>query len=301
MVRSMDEKQYKNLKKQLPYFVGSIFHPPIRRKEHFAVANYLILDLDYLEAANLSIETLMDDLKKLPQVALLFKSPSGDGLKVVFQLKTPCSDAALFSAFYKLFAHRFAKKNELQAVIDYKTSDVTRACFLSYDADAYFNPDCQKIDIQAFIPDLNFGAAEKDLKEVDTIIRKNQTQQLKKKTETLADNTFQKIKDKLNPSFRNKQKKTYYIPPQVESIIAHLTEQLVNFELQLVDTQPISYGRKIKIANEGVWAELNIFYGKKGFKVVPTTKTGSNAELASIAAQVVTQIIATFPTSSTKA
>ena len=97
MVRSMDEKQYKNLKKQLPYFVGSIFHPPIRRKEHFAVANYLILDLDYLEAANLSIETLMDDLKKLPQVALLFKSPSGDGLKVVFQLKTPCSDAASVS------------------------------------------------------------------------------------------------------------------------------------------------------------------------------------------------------------
>lgn len=293
MVRSMDEKQYKELKKQLPYFVCGIFQPPIRRKEHFALTHYFILDIDHLERANLSVETTMENLQQTPNVALLFKSPSGDGLKVLFRLTEPCSDQSLFSAFYKLFASRFAEKNGLQEVIDYRTSDVTRACFLSFDANAYFNPNSEPIDMALFIPDLDFAAAEKDLKAANTLVKKAQVAQNQQDRQQMDDEVLQKIKAKLHPKYNKPKKKNYFVPPQIDKALAEISDQLQTFDLQLIETQPISYGRKMKIANAGIWAELNIFYGKKGFKVVKTTKTGSNATLADLATQVIDQILAT--------
>ena len=296
LVRSMDEKEYKNLKKQLPYFVCGIFHPPIRRKEHFAQASYFILDIDHLETAKLSIETVRGNLAQLPEVTLLFKSPSGDGLKVLFQLKEACSDAALFSAFYKLFARRFAEKNGLSQVLDYRTSDVTRACFLSYDPDAYYNPDSNPIDLKQYIPELNFGAVEKELKEVERLVKNKQLAQQKPLSNELATEVLQKIKGKLNPNYRKPKSKQYFVPPQVDSAIESIGAELADFNLQIVETHPISYGRKVKLASEGLWAEINIFYGKKGFKVIKTTKTGSHAQLGELAVQAIVQILATLST-----
>ena len=41
-------------------------------------------------------------------------------------------------------------------MIDYRTSDVTRACFFSYDAEAYFNPEATTVHLQAYVKNLNF-------------------------------------------------------------------------------------------------------------------------------------------------
>ncbi len=300
MVRSIDENQYKNLKKQLPYFVCGIFHPPIRRKEHFAQAQYFILDIDHLEVAKQAIDTVKANLTQLPSVTLLFKSPSGDGLKVLFRLKEPCRDQALFSAFYKLFARQFAENNGLQEVLDYRTSDVTRACFLSYDSAAYYNPDSEVIDLQQYIPDLDFTAAEKDLKAADAFVKKAQIAAQYPQTNELASEVFQKIKAKLNPNYRQPKQKQYFVPPQVDKAIENLNEVISEFNLQIVETKPISYGRKIKLASAGLWAELNIFYGKNGYKIIKTTKTGSNGELGDLSVQVITQILATLPTNTAK-
>lgn len=49
--------------------------------------------------------------------------------------------------------------------------------------------------------------------------------------------------------------------------------------VNLEKTEPISYGRRIRVSADNHWAELNVFYGKKGATVVKTTKTGSNPEL----------------------
>lgn len=294
LVRSIDEKEYKKLKKQLPYFVCGIFHPPIRRKEHFAQAQYFILDIDHLETANLSIDVLKENLKQLPQVTLLFKSPSGDGLKVLFQLTETCSDQALFSAFYKLFAQQFAEKNGLTQVLDYRTSDVTRACFLSYDPDAYFNSDSQPIDMRQYIPELNFERIEKDLKAVETLVKKTQLSQQKAPSNELATEVLQKIKSKLNPNYRKRQPKQHFVPPQVDEAIENMGANLADFNLQIIETHPISYGRKVKLASDGLWAEVNIFYGKKGYKVIPTTKTGSHRQLAELAVQAIHQILSSL-------
>ena len=39
------------------------------------------------------------------------------------------------------------------------------------------------------------------------------------------------------------------------------------------------------------WCELNLFYGKRGYSIVQTTKSGRNAELAELTAQVLEQLL----------
>ena len=45
----------------------------------------------------------------------------------------------LYSLFYKKFVKSFSEQYDLQQVVDAKTSDVSRACFLSHDKDAFYN------------------------------------------------------------------------------------------------------------------------------------------------------------------
>jgi hypothetical protein len=294
MVRSLDEQQYRHLKKQLPYFVCGIFHPAIRRREHFATIESFVLDLDHLEEAGLSMEVLREKLAQIPEVLMLFASPSLDGIKVLFRLSEPCSDMALFSSFYKLFAQRFAEKHGLERVIDYKTSDVTRACFMSVDEQAYLNMEAESVQLQGFIPDLNFDQAEKDIKQAEAFLKKAQTAEMKKENKDLGAEALLKIKQRLNPHYRQPREKQYHVPTQIDKALPTLNEALGEFEMKILESQPINYGRKIKVVCQELWAELNIFYGKKGFRVVKTTKSGSNLELATLAAQAVDQILSTL-------
>ena len=295
MVRAMDERQYRELKKQLPYFVCGVFHPPIRRTAHFARILYFVLDLDHLESADLDRLTVASRLREIPEVMLFFTSPSADGLKVMFRLQEPCSDSALFSAFYKIFAQRFAEKHGLQQVIDYKTSDVTRACFLSYDPAAYYNQHAKPVDLQVFVPNLSFDAAEKDLKAAEDFLKNQSTSAVKKNTDNLDEALLLKIKQKLNPHYRQPRAKNHFVPAQISDALPVLMEELAALGLQIVETQPINYGKKIKIVGEQLWAELNIFYGKKGFRVINTGKSGSSEQLAILASQAVEQILSTLP------
>ena len=290
MVRSLDEKQYRELKKQLPYFVCGLFHPPVRRRENFASIEYFMLDLDHLAEAKLERQMLQERMKEAPEVVLCFTSPSADGLKLMFRLSEPCRDSALFSAFYKLFARRFAEKWGLLEAMDMQTSDVTRACFLSVDPDAFYQPEAQPVEIQGFIPELDFGKAEKDIREAEKVIKAQRAED-KKAMEGPADDILQRIKQKLNPSARPPKEKQYFVPEQVDQAMGLVSEKLVEFEMQIIETRPISYGRQLKVKAGPHWAEINIFYGKRGFRVVHTTKTGSHAALAELVSGLVSDIL----------
>lgn len=291
MVKSLDEKKYRDLKKQLPYFVCGRFHPAVRRKENFASIEYFMLDLDHLEAARLDRPALLNRLREeAEEVVMGFSSPGADGLKLMFRLSEPCRDAALFSAFYKVFARRFAEQRGLMEAMDFQTSDVTRACFISVDDDAFFNPLARPVVMEHFIRDLDYGKAAGDIREAERIIREQ-----KKSDAPSAGpdaDVLLRIKQKLNPGYRAPRQKEYYVPPEVDGVLAELNEKLAAFEMQITETGPISYGRKLKIQAEQYWAEINIFYGKQGFRVVQTTRSGSNASLAELAARVISEILA---------
>lgn len=163
-VKSFSPDKYRLLKKDLPYFVCGIFHPKIRRREHFVSIRCFLLDLDYLTGAEINKEHLVDKLKSVPEVKMLFTSPSNDGLKIMFVLEDVCTDSALFSTFYKIFAARFAQNHDLIDVVDIKTSDVTRACFMSYDPHAYFSDTAVTIKMDSYLHSEDFDAAQKELK-----------------------------------------------------------------------------------------------------------------------------------------
>lgn len=290
-LKTLDEKQYRELKKQLPYFVCGIFHPAVRRGENFASIEHFIIDLDHLEKAGLDKTLLMDQLRDDPEVIFFFTSPGGDGLKVMFNLEQPCRDAALFSAFYKLFARQFAEKYGLLEAIDLRTSDVTRACFVSHDPDAWYHPEARPVHIEDYITALDFDKTEKALKETEGILKGLDTEWATGEKQELDNEVLQQIKIKLNPQFRDPRKKEYVIPPEVDEALPLLKEKLSDYQIEIEETRPISYGRKVRVKAGVLYAEIDIFFGKRGFQVVKTTKSGSNPELAELAAQAITEIL----------
>lgn len=291
-VKAFSPDKYRMLKKDLPYFVCGAFSPKIRRREHFLSINCFLLDLDYLTGAEVNKSLLFDKLKKIPEVKMMFTSPSGDGLKIMFLLKEKCVDSSLFSTFYKIFAARFAEKYNLQDVTDIKTSDVTRACFMSYDPDAYWCENAVSIDMNTYLNINDFGAAEQEIKRID---KQEKTLQTPKTDTVPSADVLTKIKQKLNPSTKIQKDKRVYVPPEVEKAMDLLNQKLADFNMGIVETTPINYGRKVKIKAEQLWAEINIFYGKKGYSIVRTTKSGSNEELAVLATRVIEELLFSQP------
>jgi len=95
-----------------------------------------MIDLDHFDRSELDLPATAERLRADDRVLMGFISPGGDGLKLMFQLEEPCFDSGIYSLFYKAFVQHFAREHQLEAVIDLRTHDVTRACFLSIDPGA---------------------------------------------------------------------------------------------------------------------------------------------------------------------
>ena len=289
---AIDERQYRELKKQLPYFVCGIFQPPVRRKENFALIRYFILDLDHLSAAGADPGAVREALKGDPRVVLCFASPGGDGLKVLFRLEEDCRDAAQFSAFYKVFARRFGEQQGLLGAIDLQTHDVTRACFLSVDTDAFFNPLPEPVRMGDYLKNLDFEDAVADIRESEQVLRTHAPQRpAVPESPAMDQDILQRIKLRLNPAARTRVPKEHYVPPALDAAMPLLRERLAEWEMEIRSAEPIQYGRKVQVYAGQHFAEINLFHGARGFSVVKTTKRGSSPELADLAARAIQEIL----------
>ena len=290
-IATIDNKQYTQLKKQLPYFVCGIFNPPIRKKEHFAAIEFFMLDLDHLQENDLDKNALLADFANDERVLMAFGSPGGNGLKLMFRLEDKCTDAILYSSFYKVFLLRFAHQYGLESVIDKSTSDVSRACFISVDPDAYFNPSAKTIVLNDYISAYDFEESEKEIRQADKIIKDIQKE---KNSSSVEKDVFDKIRNKLNPKSKKNIQKEIFVPPQISLAIKRLHEKLITYNLQILEERPIHYGKKVKIGVDLFWCEINIFYGRKGYRIVKTTKTGSHPQLADLAKQAIEEVLLDF-------
>lgn len=288
-VASVDLAQYRQLKKGLPYLVCGLFHPAIRRKAHFATIHYFMLDLDHLAEAELTVAEVRERLQGLEEPLLGFVSPGGDGYKILFRLATPCSDAARFHAFYQRFARTFARAHGLENVVDYQTCDVTRACFMSHDPEAFFRPQAVAVNLEDHLrAETPPPAAAAGDGPVPAAARPAARKLVGPDEQTLAH-----IREKLNPGRRKRRpEKTVVQPEEIGAAVDYFREHLAEYALELAANEAISYGRRLRIqAANGSWCELNLFYGKRGFTIVKTTKTGSHAELAELSAQVLRELL----------
>ena len=290
IVYSMDAKAYAQLKRRLPYFVCGQFNPPFRRKENFAYTESFILDFDHLSSKQLSMKTIRDNIVKDEQVMMCFTSPSEDGLKVMFRLKERCYDAGLYSIFYKAFAATFAMRHNLTQVTDSKTSDVARACFISIDPNAYFNPNSIPVDIKAYLdesnPDLLFKIKhEQD--EHDKVIKKSGDEQAPSPKDPDKD-ILTRIRQQLNPKAQLPiEQNPAYVPERLNEIIAELKLFIEETGLQVTESMNIQYAKKIRARLGQKEAEVNLFYGKRGFSVVISPRLGTNEELNELLADLI--------------
>lgn len=161
---------------------------------------------------------------------------------------------------------------------------------MSVDANAWYRALAHPVSLETYVNPQDYRETEKVLKTAEKQLKELTT------TKTTADanppdDVLQRIKQRLNPNARQPRQKNYFVPQEVDHAMGSLQEKLAEYEMQIVETLPIHYGKKVKVKAGNYWAEINIFYGKRGFSVVKTTKTGSNSELADLAATVIGNVL----------
>jgi hypothetical protein len=287
-VLSIDTNKYRQMKTQLPYVVAARFNPSFRKTNHFGSTDYFIVDIDHLSDKEIDYVQLFGKLKEDKRVALCFGSPSGDGIKVIFKFTETVYDPAKYAVFYKVFVQDFAQQYNIHQVVDKVTSDVARACFVSFDPNVFFNdkPVCVKI--------ADFIDFENQLQLHELLSMQKETekeQQLSTKPanekQELPEDILQQIKDRLNPRLKEKREKKIFVPNELDYILPAIVKLLAGYQIEVDEIKNIHYGKQFKIKMKHLWGELNLFYGKRGFTIVKSTKSGSNEQLTDIAHDVV--------------
>lgn len=293
VVRNLNPKQYAVLKRNLPYVVCAMFNPQFRKKENFAYTEYFVLDLDHLSDKGVDMEHLRKQVQSDSRVALCFVSPSEDGLKLFFRLSERCYDAGVFSLFYKLFAQQFARQYGIDQVLDARTCDVARACFVSVDPQAYLNAFADGVDLKAFVD----TESSFDFFELERSVKRQQQQKEEESAQPVAepeskvdvgDDVLANIKAILNPDSRPKTPKPpAYVPPELENQMEGLVGFIKDTGTEVVEIVSIQYGKKIRTKVGDKLAETNVFYGKRGYSVVVSPRTGTNPELNQLVSQLI--------------
>lgn len=283
-IKVLDPGQYRKLKTQLPYVVCAKFHPKTRKKEHFLHTERFIVDIDHLSGHGIDGGQITSLLQNDPRVELLFQSPGGDGLKVLFKIEKPLADPAYYAAFYKAFCLDLDRKYQLGAALDHRTYDVSRCCFVSHDPDAYYNAQAEPIDPQEHsnMEDLlQLDGINREIKEREKQHREEKKEELGTvpQRQVLPDEVVGRIKEKMGMGVRKAPEKRHVQPEELADVMIEVEQLAESVGIDSVIHSPISYGRKVRFQSGKRYAEINIFTGKKGVSVVGTTKTGSDSEL----------------------
>lgn len=284
-IRAMDPAQYRRMKTTLPYVVCAQFHPKVRRKENFLYADRFLIDIDHISENGIEINHLREKLKQDKRVELLFTSPSGDGLKVLFKIDPKVTDPAYYALFYKGFCLQFNQDYQLGPALDHKTHDVSRCCFVSFDPMSYYNPKAIALQPEAFVQKDSFiemEQIEKKAKEIEKlhkeVIKEIQREEKINIGQELPEEILAFIKEKTGQKVKKPVEKNFEQPEELDWVMNQLKNYLTEINATIEQVRPIAYGRQVKVASGKIWAEVNVFFGKRGVSVVGTTKTGSHKE-----------------------
>ncbi len=279
----ISKQAYDSLKKQLPYFCCSEFVCNLRNTQNFRSISHFTIDLDGLKMNAEDFTALRKRLCEDEEVLMGFVTPSGVGFKLLFRLAEPVTDTKMFTDFYKSFAMQVASKYDIQQYVDFKTCDVTRVSFLSADPEAYFNADARAVLHTDYVGDV-------DLFRDDA----NDNYEVKKREDedkNLTANQYKKILEKLNPQAAKPSKPAPIVPEILSEIVAPITDKAAELDLNIKEVIDIQYGKKFVFVHDFHTAEVNVFYGRKGFSVVKTPKTKCDPDLTEVAFQLINHVL----------
>jgi hypothetical protein len=129
-----DPKQARQFKSQ--NFDYCTFSGTFTTRSDKALINHsglLCIDFDHLTNIEALFTTLLND--DYFDTQLLFLSPSGTGLKWIIPIDTT---TAPHSDYFTAVANYISKTYHIE--VDKSGRDISRACFLPYDPEAYINP-----------------------------------------------------------------------------------------------------------------------------------------------------------------
>jgi hypothetical protein len=310
-VKRIDAAAYTRLKVNLPFFCCAIFQEGMRHSRNFISVQAFVVDIDKYSGEQARLEALRNRICSDDRVAMCFVSPSGDGLKVVFTLAEPCTNLKQFSDFYKAFVSDWASQLDIANVVDLRTADATRVCFLSHDSTAYMNPLSESVDMNVFLPNFNTvesllfepnNAATDVLVEVPTVTTTAAAPKAAPKTfepdancsHHIQPDTYTEVLALLKSKARpNPLQRKTVVPEPLVRLLEPLVVALSKHQINVLAALDIQYGKQLQAQCENDLAEVNIYYGKKGFSVVLSTKSGTNPMLNELVGFIAEQTIAT--------
>lgn len=112
-----------------------------RRDDHIISYNKLVvIDIDQTEQK--LVKGLQDMLPDDPYVYSYFLSPSG-GIKILYKVTSDIQH-------HKLYAFEQVKQwveEHYKVTVDPSGKNISRICYISYDPDLYYNPDCEEFPV----------------------------------------------------------------------------------------------------------------------------------------------------------
>ena len=282
-VKMLDAKRYDALKRQLPYVVCGSFNPQYRKVDNFAYTDCFFIDIDNLMAHGTTPEAVKSRLRADDRVHLCFTSPGGDGVKALFMLKNRCYDAGVYSLFYKRFATMLAAQLRLDGAVDTRTSDAARACFVSADPEAWINPSAQPVDMGAVI-DTGSTQALADLQRECSWQEAEAAKQPQQPAAASAADPDAAVMSRIKAVLgaikpKVADERPVYVPEEIEKVMQGLRAAIADIGIELAGERDIQYGKKLVMKSSTRTAELNLFYGRKGFSVVESPRRGTSPEL----------------------
>lgn len=278
-IRRLDREAYRKAKTQLPYFAVSEFRDGIRSTERFVGISWLVLDLDQCADRREALLDLKNRICSDERIALCYVTPSGYGLKCLFRLSETCADAGNYTGYYRWFAASFAKEFDLQHAIDERTCDVTRISFLAHDPHVFVRE--HSLPLRLPEPDgTNKPAVVQPSEVTDNGTREPEPA------------VWNEILKTLNPGSPGSRPRREPFVPKMIGYVRPLVEDAVGGQgIRLLDALPIQYGVKLRFSQELFLAELNVYYGKRGFSVVISPKADTHTSLNQVVHALVYQAL----------
>lgn len=273
-VLKYSQERYRVMKTSLPFFSCSVFNPPFRSIHQFEAANGLIIDLDFHQPVD---SDLLTKLKLDERVALGYISPSRMGLKLVFGFHQPVNKPENYTNFYKKFSYDFSNHYKLADVLDQKNCDVSRISFICHDPDAWMNDDFIPLDPDEMADQISIFEIPDE----------------KENPPDISPVAYRQILAKLGS--RPRPPKTVIpVMEEITEVMPMIEEDLLKYGISVKSCESIQHGAKLRLYRGQTEAELNLYWGKHGYKVVSSPRKGTDHELNEVSRHIVQGVLVRY-------
>ncbi len=288
-VARLDKAASQALKIRLPFICCGQFANGIRNQENFCSAAGFVLDVDRLNGDPDFRRELLNRFRQDEQIALFYISPSGQGIKLVFLLEQPLTDAAVYRTFYKNFAIKFGLRYQLENELDSSTCDVSRVSFICHDESAWFNPVPIPVRYQEYLPPPFMPSVELTFSTTEATAEVQPPS-----SNGMNAAQYREILDSLHPERPPRAPKQIFVPQLLSELMVQVQVQAAAAGIGISAVMDIHYGKKIRFVHGAHEADINLFYGKKGFTIVKVPRRGTHEMLADIGERL-TRLAISFP------